>query len=77
MLFPGGSSEAKFCGPSEDLLVLKSRRGFVELAIENGTPLVPCYSFGETDVLGIPQDVDVEGDLHPNMRRLTHSLASS
>ena len=51
MVFPGGASEAKFCAPDEDLLVLRSRRGFVRVAIEHGIPLVPCYTFGETDVI--------------------------
>lgn len=53
MLFPGGASEAKFCGPDKDRLVLRSRRGFVRVAIEHGIPLVPCYTFGESDVIGL------------------------
>jgi len=40
-----------WCGPKEDALVLKSRRGFIRLGLERGLNVVPCYTFGETDVL--------------------------
>jgi len=57
LVFPGGASEAMWCGPKEDSLVLKSRRGFIRLALQRGLPVVPCYTFGETDVLCPPGPV--------------------
>eukprot|EP00823_Brevimastigomonas_motovehiculus_P009485 TRINITY_DN9158_c0_g1_i1.p1 TRINITY_DN9158_c0_g1~~TRINITY_DN9158_c0_g1_i1.p1 ORF type:complete len:336 (-),score=43.47 TRINITY_DN9158_c0_g1_i1:30-1037(-) len=48
-LVPGGATESLYSVPDEDRLVLRKRLGFVKLALRNGTPLVPCFSFGETD----------------------------
>jgi len=48
-LVPGGSREALYSTPQSDTLVLKCRKGFVKLAIEHGVPIVPVFSFGETD----------------------------
>jgi len=48
-LVPGGSREALYSTPKSDTLVLKCRKGFVKLAIEHGVPIVPVFSFGETD----------------------------
>jgi len=48
-LVPGGSREALYSTPRADTLVLKCRKGFVKLAIEHGVPIIPAYSFGETD----------------------------
>lgn len=44
-LFPGGATEALYAG--EDTVVVRKRTGFVKLALETGTPIVPAYSFGE------------------------------
>jgi len=63
MIFPGGASEAKFCGPHTDALVLHSRTGFVRLALERGLALVPCFTFGETDVLPFASGVDIDSSL--------------
>ena len=46
-LWPGGASEAAFSGPARAELVLQKRRGFLELALEHGAALVPCYTFGD------------------------------
>ena len=46
-LWPGGASEAAFSGPARAALVLRKRRGFLELALEHGAALVPCYTFGD------------------------------
>ncbi|OPJ71439.1 2-acylglycerol O-acyltransferase 2 [Patagioenas fasciata] len=46
----GGAQEALDARPGSCTLLLKNRKGFVRLAIEHGTPLVPCFSFGETDL---------------------------
>ncbi|VDM29417.1 unnamed protein product [Toxocara canis] len=45
----GGAEEALDAHPNcYDLLLLR-RRGFVRLALETGTYLVPAYNFGEND----------------------------
>ncbi|CAG9772819.1 unnamed protein product [Ceutorhynchus assimilis] len=49
VLMPGGAQESYYCKPGQYQIVLKKRKGFVKLALKNGTPLVPVLSFGETD----------------------------
>ncbi|XP_015683120.1 2-acylglycerol O-acyltransferase 2-A-like [Protobothrops mucrosquamatus] len=46
----GGAKEALDARPGAYTLVLENRKGFVRLAIENGTPLVPVFSFGENEL---------------------------
>ncbi|KAF5307257.1 hypothetical protein FQR65_LT06973 [Abscondita terminalis] len=46
----GGGKEALSCIPGEHKVELKNRKGFIKVAILNGSPLVPVYSFGETDL---------------------------
>ncbi|XP_059677275.1 2-acylglycerol O-acyltransferase 2 [Gavia stellata] len=46
----GGAQEALDARPGSCTLLLKNRKGFVRLAIEHGTPLVPIFSFGENDL---------------------------
>ncbi|KAJ3386731.1 Diacylglycerol O-acyltransferase 2 [Lobulomyces angularis] len=43
----GGAKESLFAVPGRNTVVLKNRKGFVKLAIQNGASLVPVYSFGE------------------------------
>lgn len=50
VVIPGGLAEAILSSPTEPAILLKARRGFVRLAIQNGTPLVPMYGFGETSL---------------------------
>ncbi|XP_072392001.1 2-acylglycerol O-acyltransferase 2-like [Diabrotica undecimpunctata] len=49
-LMVGGAVEAYFCKPGNYQIMLKNRKGFIKLALKNGTPLVPVVSFGETDL---------------------------
>ncbi|KAF5302449.1 hypothetical protein FQR65_LT08539 [Abscondita terminalis] len=49
-LVVGGAEETFYSQPGQYSVVLKNRKGFVKIAIKNGTPLVPVYSFGENDV---------------------------
>ncbi|NXL65230.1 MOGT2 acyltransferase, partial [Chordeiles acutipennis] len=46
----GGAQEALDARPGSYTLLLKNRKGFVRLAMEHGTPLVPIFSFGENDL---------------------------
>lgn len=46
----GGTAEAIYSKPGKYEIVLNNRKGFVKLALKNGTPLVPVFSFGETDL---------------------------
>ncbi|XP_015683122.1 2-acylglycerol O-acyltransferase 2-A-like [Protobothrops mucrosquamatus] len=46
----GGAQEALDARPGAYTLLLENRKGFVRLAIENGTPLVPVFSFGENEL---------------------------
>jgi len=50
----GGAREALLEPASEDELplILKSRKGFVKVAIENKVPIVPVYCFGENELYG-------------------------
>ena len=51
LLVLGGSKEALDARPSSEyLLTLKSRKGFVKIALTNGASLVPVFSFGENDL---------------------------
>lgn len=50
----GGAQEALYMRPDEYRIVLKKRKGFVKLALRNGTPLVPMFSFGELDLFDQP-----------------------
>lgn len=51
-LVPGGATEALYASPGRHAVYIRSRRGFVKLAIETGASLVPCYSFGECELYG-------------------------
>ncbi|XP_038675062.1 2-acylglycerol O-acyltransferase 2 [Scyliorhinus canicula] len=46
----GGAPEALDARPGALTLLLKNRKGFVKLALQFGTSLVPVFSFGENEV---------------------------
>ncbi|XP_044756816.1 2-acylglycerol O-acyltransferase 1-like isoform X2 [Coccinella septempunctata] len=47
----GGAQEAFYTKPHQYKLVLRNRKGFIKVALRNGSPLVPVMSFGEPDIL--------------------------
>ncbi|OAD56202.1 2-acylglycerol O-acyltransferase 1 [Eufriesea mexicana] len=50
VLIVGGASESLECKPGTYRILVKRRKGFVKIALKHGAPLVPVFSFGETDV---------------------------
>ena len=50
MVVIGGAAESLYAMPGNTNVVLKNRKGFVRLALQNGAYLVPCYGFGENEL---------------------------
>lgn len=46
----GGAREALDSKPGKYILTIKSRKGFIKLAMKTGAAIVPVFSFGEVDV---------------------------
>ncbi|XP_017017052.1 diacylglycerol O-acyltransferase 2 [Drosophila kikkawai] len=46
----GGAQEAMDSHPGQYILTVKSRKGFVKMAIRTGSSIVPSFSFGEVDI---------------------------
>ncbi|KXN66479.1 diacylglycerol acyltransferase, partial [Conidiobolus coronatus NRRL 28638] len=46
----GGGAEMMLAVPNTAKLVIKNRFGFVKIALETGSDLVPVYAFGENEV---------------------------
>ncbi|XP_067841461.1 2-acylglycerol O-acyltransferase 2 [Heptranchias perlo] len=46
----GGAPEALDARPGASTLLLLNRKGFVKLALQYGSPLVPVFSFGENEL---------------------------
>ncbi|XP_063807310.1 2-acylglycerol O-acyltransferase 2 isoform X2 [Pseudophryne corroboree] len=46
----GGAPESLDARPGAFKLLLKNRKGFIKLAIQHGTSLVPVFSFGENEL---------------------------
>ena len=45
----GGTREALYSNPDEEVLDLKRKLGFLELCMRYNVPVVPCYTFNEVD----------------------------
>jgi 2-acylglycerol O-acyltransferase 2 len=47
---PGGIQEQVHTDPKKETVYFPPRLGFIRLAIKHGTPLFPCYAFGENQL---------------------------
>jgi len=50
LILVGGEQEQLRSQVGEHVVFIKDRKGFVRLALEHGVPIVPAYTFGETDL---------------------------
>ena len=49
----GGVAEVFETNNKDQVIVLKSRKGIIKLAFKHGADLVPCYLFGNTELLSL------------------------
>jgi hypothetical protein len=49
-LMAGGIAEIFLSSTHKEIIYIKKRTGFVKLALQQGTPLIPVYYFGNTQV---------------------------
>jgi 1-acyl-sn-glycerol-3-phosphate acyltransferase len=50
-VFPGGALESRYAIPGRYVCVVKHRKGFVRLALEERRDLLPMYTFGDEALL--------------------------
>ncbi|KAG7314494.1 hypothetical protein KOW79_021797 [Hemibagrus wyckioides] len=68
VIIVGGAEESLASSPGVNTVVMKHRKGFVRLALENGADLVPVYSFGENELF--PQVLLSEGSVGRKLQAL-------
>ncbi|XP_027000014.2 2-acylglycerol O-acyltransferase 3b [Tachysurus fulvidraco] len=68
VIIVGGAEESLASSPGVNTVVMKQRKGFVRLALENGADLVPVYSFGENELF--PQVLLSEGSVGRRLQAL-------
>lgn len=50
-VMPGGATESRFAYPSPHVVYLRSRKGFIRLALEEQAYVIPLYTFGDDEIL--------------------------
>ncbi|KAJ9216326.1 hypothetical protein DTO166G4_1914 [Paecilomyces variotii] len=68
----GGARESLVAKPGTMRIIIRGRKGFVKLAVEQGADLVPVLGFGENDLYD-----QVEADHYPSIKRLQSILKQS
>jgi len=63
ILVVGGLPEISNFHEDKIVLVIKKRKGFLKLALQNGSDLVPVFTFGETEIFH--QNVSINSFLKP------------
>ena len=53
LIFVGGEAEQLLTEEGKHKVFLRKRKGFIKLALQFGTPLVPIYTFGENDMYSV------------------------
>ena len=64
---PDGVAGIFHTNSKDQIVFIQKRKGFVRLAIETGTPLVPTYIFGNTDLFNVWYD---EGGFFKQLSRM-------
>jgi len=47
VIVPGGAEEALLSQPNKLAIIIRNRKGFIKVAVDQGVPIVPVLSFGE------------------------------
>ncbi|CAD7943900.1 unnamed protein product [Amoebophrya sp. A25] len=75
-LYPGGADEALLSGGGKMRIILKKRVGFIDCALQTGTPLVPVLIFGETALFRQTFNTKLRAWQHQMQKFLSFSLPS-
>jgi len=67
VLYPGGIAELFLSSPAKEAII--ARKGFIRLALANGSDVIPIYLFGNTTVLRV--------FTHPVLMAVSRSLGAS
>lgn len=56
-VFPGGARESRYARPGRYVMNIKSRKGFIRLALEERLHLLPLYTFGDEGIVPQPKNL--------------------